>query len=238
MIIDLIPLFYSVRLLSLILSLSIAFLVLRKHSDYVLNRLISVSFLLFAFGYTVEALTFFFGNIIQNNSSYLMAVIVLLVTTAIYLIFLVSYSLMKGEENVKDMKLLAWTYLPFIVLWLIALTTNSFRFKEVTDNANTYWLFEPNPLGTIAVVFPAFIYLLISLYYLIKLYKVSSVEMKPSIRQFTFGVSFAILFGILIVVSASFLSQTDEIQFFNQSLRPLGVAIGGIFIARSFLKSS
>ena len=237
MINDFIPLFYGVRLLSLILSLGIAGLVLRKRSDYILNKLISASFLLFAFGYTIEAMTFLLGNTIQNNSSYFMAIIVFLVTTAIYLIFLVSYSLMKGEESVTDIKLLFWTYTPFIALWFLALATNSFRYKEVTDNANTYWLFEPNPLGTISVVLPAFIYLLMALYYLMKLYRVSNIEMKPSIRQFTFGVTFAILFGILIVVSSNLLSQTDEIQFLNQSLRPLGVAIGGIFIARSFLKN-
>lgn len=238
MIADVIPLFYLVRVVCLILCLGIALLVYNKRRDYVLNKIISSSFLLFAIGYSIEGFSFFFSDTLQENSSYLMALIVLTVTTAIYLIFLVAYSLVYGEENIKNKKLIGWSYIPFIFLWFLALVTGSFNFKQITENSTNYWLFEPNPLGTIAVVLSAFIYLILAFYFLIKVYRVSTPEMKPVLSQFTFGVTFAILFGILIVILATVFSQTDEIQFINQSLRPVGVAVGGIFIARSFLKNN
>ena len=235
---DYILLYNLVRIVSILLCLLIALLVLRKKSDYILNKLISLSFFLFSLGFSFEILTRVLSNDLKENSSYLMALIVLIITTAIYLIFTVSYALLKGEERIKRGKFLLFSYGPFILLWALALSTNSFNFKSVVEKTATYWLFEPNPIGAVTVLLPTTIYLILSDYYLIKLYAVSTPEVRPMIKQFTFGVSFAIVFGLILVFFSMVLSQTDEIQFISQTFRPVGITFGGIFISSSFLRNT
>ena len=87
MIANIVPLFYAIRIVSLFLCLAIALLALRKCSDSVLNKLISCSFVLFATGYSIEAVNFMVSSELQENASFMMALIVLVITTSIYLLF-------------------------------------------------------------------------------------------------------------------------------------------------------
>lgn len=237
MISDFILLYQMTRVVSIILSVAIAYLVLRKKSDYILNKLIAASFILFAIGFSIDLLLIFISSTLQQNSSYIMALIVLVITTAIYLIFLVAFSLLKGEESIKNVKFLVFTYGPFLLLWLLTLSMNAFNFKAYVENTITYWLFDPNPLGGMVVILPTTIYLLFADFYLFRLYRVSPPEVKGMLKHFTFGVTFAVIFGLVISLFAIILSQNSEIQFIGQTFRPIGIAIGGIFIALSFLES-
>ena len=238
MINDYLFLYQIIRIVSILLTFLIAFLVLKKRSDYVLNKLISLSFLLFSLGFAIELITILVSSDLKEETSYLMACIVLFITSAIYIIFIVSYALMSGENAIKQPKFILISYGPFIVLWLGAIFTNSFIFREVIQNSSSYWLFEPNPIGTVTVLAPTTIYLLLAVYNLLRVYRISPSDVRPMVRQFTFGVTFAVCFGLIIAFSVFILNQSDEVQFIGQTFRPLGIVIGGLFIANSFLQSN
>ena len=228
--------FIGVRLISVCIIVLLNIRIIKNDKTYILNQLLFISICLVIIANLSDLFAFLISPINLNIDKIFYLLFNLTITTAIALIFLVSYGLSSGLENLKNIYKIFVFLLPLFVSWFIAIII-PINVQTINIGGISYQV--PQQYGIIAfsAISVAVFYFMLSLFYLTKTYHNTDGITRIRLKYFISGFIILIVIGTVSVTLTIVLKSSTVLDFFSQMSRPLGIIIGGTVIGLGLIKT-
>ena len=228
--------FIGIKLISLLIILLLNIQMIKNDKTYILNQLLFISFCLLIVSNLSELLAFLISPTNTTLDRTIYVIFILTLTTAITVIFFVSYGLSSGPEHLNNIYKMVVFSIPLLISWVLALVV-PFNLQTIDINGVSYQITPQSGIIAISTVSFSIFYFILSLFYLTKTYRHTAGITRTRLKYFITGliiISIIVLSSVMLVVV--FRSNSD-LEFYSQMIRPLGVIIGGTIIGLGFIKT-
>ena len=228
--------FIGIKLISLLIILLLNIQMIKNDKTYILNQLLFISFCLLIVSNLSELLAFLISPTNTTLDRTIYVIFILTLTTAITVIFFVSYGLSSGPEHLNNIYKMVVFSIPLLISWVLALVV-PFNLQTIDINGVSYQITPQSGIIAISTVSISIFYFILSLFYLTKTYRHTAGITRTRLKYFITGliiISIIVLSSVILVVV--FRSNSD-LEFYSQMIRPLGVIIGGAIIGLGFIKA-
>ena len=228
--------FIGIKLISLLIILLLNIQMIKNDKTYILNQLLFISFCLLIVSNLSELLAFLISPTNTTLDRAIYVIFILTLTTAITVIFFVSYGLSSGPERLNNIYKMVVFSIPLLISWVLALVV-PFNLQTIDIDGVSYQITPQSGIIAISTVSISIFYFILSLFYLTKTYRHTAGITRTRLKYFITGliiISIIVLSSVILVVV--FRSNSD-LEFYSQMIRPLGVIIGGAIIGLGFIKA-